>query len=383
MAYIKIKRIKIHGFKSLKEIDFELRPLNVLIGPNNGGKTNFLDFFAFLSEAAHEQLQDAIARRGGFHSLVFAGYADPKNQKLFWEIQCETPIVENPRISYKTTLTSTLSFPPGTKVEEESLGGQDLGVRKRPFSDLEKILAGHKILEKPKLKEEELVIAQEPKELVEFMFRDYMRSWTIYEFSTAENSPLRREQSLKADIRISPTGDNLASVLHNLREQGQYREAYNEIIKTLKAAFPAFKDLHFPSGGGEGKIIIRWEEGFRRDFSANVLSDGVLKFLCLATLLLSSDPPDIICIDEPEIGLHPGLIGLVAEMLVAASEKTQLIVATHSPQLITHLKPEDVVVVERENGATVLKRLPAEQLQSWLRDFTLGELWLTGVIGGR
>lgn len=379
---VEIKRIKIRGFKSLKEIDFEMRPLNVLIGPNNGGKTNFLEFFEFLFEAASEELQNAIDNRGGFDALLFAGYSDSMSKEISWEINFIIPEIKNFGIrSYKVALR--LSWP-RTKVNSEWLDKLDLWKEKRTPNLLGSSLQGA-LLGKPKaeLAEGELIIAQAPKEPLERFLRDYMRSWAIYEFSTAKDSPLRREQSLKAGVRISPTGDNLASVLHNMRDQVEYRDAYNEIIKTLRVAFPTFKDLHFPCVVSEGKIALKWEGEFKRDFPAHVLSDGILKFLCLTTLLLSPDLPDLICIDEPEIGLHPQLIGLVAELLTAASERTQLIVATHSPQLIKRLKPEDVVIVEKKDGATELRRLPPEELESWLKDFTLDELWLTGVIGGR
>lgn len=378
MANVKIERIKIHGFKSLKEIDFEMRPLNVLIGPNNGGKTNFLEFLEFLSEAAHEELQDAIARRGGFFSLLYAGYGDSKKA----EISCEVDfLILSEKVSYKVALSPDFL---ATKVMGEWFQGQNLWGKRTFITPRQALLK--ELLEEPeqkkRLKNGELIIAQDPKESHEYLLRNYLRSLAIYEFSTAKNSPLRREQSLKAGIRISPDGDNLASVLHNMKERGEYRDAYNEIIKTLRVAFPTFKDLHFPCEVSEGKIALRWEGEFKRDFSSAVLSDGVLKFLCLTTLLLSPDPPDLICIDEPEIGLHPQLISLVAELLIAASERIQLIVATHSPQLIERLRPEDVVV-EKKDGATELRRLPPEELKSWLKDFTLSELWLTGVTGGR
>lgn len=385
MATIEIKKMKIHGFKSLKEIDFKMRPLNVLIGLNNGGKTNFLDFFEFLSEAAHEELQNAIAgRRGGFHSLLYAGYADlekEENKKISWEIDFLVPALpeEEKNISYKVTLAPSFRQ---TRVDDEWFRGRSLRKEKRALG---RPLPRTGLLGKPEAepKKGELFIAQAPEGNMEYFFRDYMRSWATYEFSTAKDSPLRREQTLKAGVGVSPIGDNLAAVLLNMREQREHRDAYNEIIKTLRVAFPTFKDLHFPCEVSEGKIALRWEGEFKREFPMHVLSDGVLKFLCLTTLLLSPDPPDLICIDEPEIGLHPQLIGLVAELLTAASERTQLIVATHSPQLIKRLKPEDVVIVEKKDGATELRRLPTEELEAWLRDFTLDELWLTGVIGGR
>lgn len=391
-----IKKVHITGFKSLKEVvDLEMRPLNVLIGPNNGGKTNFLDFFETLSEAMYEELGNAIARRGGFDSILYAGYADDKERKISWEIGFGSRAGEIETL-YKVELNPDKAYK--TRVAVEQLDGKNLRTkvikkvkaqksRTGLLGSLGEVSLGEvlgAVDEEVELPHDgELAIAQIPQERIEYVLRAYIKSWVLYEFSTTADSPLRREQSLKAGVQVSPSGDNLAAVLLNMKERVEYRDAYNEIIKTLRVAFPTFKELHFPCEVSEGKIALRWEEGFRRDFSVSALSDGVLKFLCLATLLLSPNLPPLICIDEPEIGLHPKSVALVGELLTAAAQRTQLIVATHSPQVIRQLKPEDILIVEKKDGATELRHLPLEELQSWLKDFTLEELWLTGVIGGR
>ena len=397
-----IKRVNIRGYKSLKEINnVELRPLNILIGPNNGGKTNFIDFFRLLSECAEGRLEEGFVNRGGFDSIIYANSTD---RKIAWETYFLNIDETDSQLSYKVELTKRGYSP---IVEKEELfkrltGEEEMSLitsssgkvslrRSGPdipsvFEDLQGRIDER--MRVAQLKNDQLIIAQISDPFVYpavFRLSSYLKSWGFYsEFPTGLDSPLRRAQSLRPGLCVSPSGDNLFSVLNNLRERHEYREYYNEILKTLRVLFPTLGDFHFPPVAGEGKIALAWEGGeFKREFPSYILSDGLLKFLCLTTLLLSPELPPLICIDEPEIGLHPRSMGLIGELLTAAANRTQLIVATHSPQLIKQLKPEDILTVEKKDGATELRRLPPEELGSWLKDFTLDELWLTGVIGGR
>jgi predicted ATPase len=153
----------------------------------------------------------------------------------------------------------------------------------------------------------------------------------------------------------------------------------------LRTAYPGFRDITIPGEGGDGKVVLRWyEEPYAKDgVSVNLLSDGTLKFLCLIAILMTPAPPPLICIDEPELGLHPDWIKLVAEMMQSAAARTQLIVATHSPQIVAKLDPEQVIVTEKENGETHLRRLESRDLEKWLKEFNLSDLWLAGHFGGR
>jgi predicted ATPase len=153
----------------------------------------------------------------------------------------------------------------------------------------------------------------------------------------------------------------------------------------LRTAYPNFQGITFAPEGGDGKVVLRWwEQPYEREgVSANLLSDGTLKFLCLIAILMSPDPPPLICIDEPELGLHPDWIKLVAELMQSAAARTQLIVATHSPQIVAGLDPEQVIVTEKENGETHLRRLERRELEKWLDEFNLSDLWLAGHFGGR
>jgi predicted ATPase len=162
-------------------------------------------------------------------------------------------------------------------------------------------------------------------------------------------------------------------------------DIWDEVLEILRAAYPDFKTITFFPEGGDGKVMLRWWEPpyEKGGVSANFLSDGTLKFLCLVTILKTPDPPPLICIDEPELGLHPDWVEIVAELMQSAAARTQLIVATHSPQIVAKLDPEQVIVTEKENAETHLRRLERRELEKWLNEFNLSDLWLAGEFGGR
>ena len=170
--------------------------------------------------------------------------------------------------------------------------------------------------------------------------------------------------------------------------QQDYTVDWDEILEIMKTAYPDFVNLKVRAEGGDGKVLLRW---FERPYemagvSANNLSDGTLKLLCLIAILKNPTPPPLICIDEPELGLHPDWIKLVAELLQDAAMRTQVIVATHSPHIVAKLEPDQLIVVEKEDGQTLMKQFSREDQSSmakWLKDFNLADLWLAGHFGGR
>jgi predicted ATPase len=212
-----------------------------------------------------------------------------------------------------------------------------------------------------------------------------LEGWTFYrDIDLGPESPVRQPALLRSDIRLLPNGSNLSSVFYAIQQD--YPDAWVEILEIVKTAYPDFVKLTVPAQGGDGKVILRWSERpFEQQggLSANLLSDGTLKLLCLVAILKNPDPPPLICIDEPELGLHPDWIELVAELMQDAAMRTQVIVATHSPHIVAKMKPEQIIVVEKENGETTLEQLSAERLEKWLIDFNLAELWLAGHFGGR
>ena len=213
-----------------------------------------------------------------------------------------------------------------------------------------------------------------------------MNGFTYYrDFSTHPNAPIRQPFLARSETRLHPMGDNLTNVLHTLRNTPKYQPTYDELVEIVQLAYPELDRFYFPAEGGDGRIALRWQDKHfpDRTFSTAYLSDGVLRFLCLIAILLNPEPPPLICIDEPELGLHPSLLNLIAELIQFASERTQLIVATHSPQLVNYFQVSEIAVVEKENGATTIRRLEEKEFKHWLEDFSLGDLWLMGHLGGR
>lgn len=380
-----LNRIVIGGFRSLSSLDLNLGPITVLIGPNNSGKSNFVDALQLIAEAARGELTNGFLRRGGFHGLAWAGGIGSPN--ILWGTNVSLTR-ENAQWSFAfgAVVNPALGGVTVSHEQVETPDGSLVGTTAEVIIDNK----GPNV-ERPVLDRTELALSQ-----IRFpsrypwleTVRQYLSSWTFYrDFNTGlePEAPIRQPQVARATTRLSPHGDNLATVLYYMSQRPQYRDAYDEIVTTIRLAYPDLKELYFPAEEGDGKIGLRWlEKHFRRDFSASQLSDGTLRFLCLITALMAPDPPGLICIDEPELGVHPALLKLLAGAIKIAGDRTQVIIITHSPQLVSYFAPDQVAVAERVDGATVVRRLDSEpDLEQWLKDFSLGDLWLRGQLGGR
>lgn len=419
--------IKIEGFRSFKKVELDLPPLSVLIGPNNGGKSNFLDLVSLMAEAGEGRLDEGIASRGGSRSVTF-GFN--WFSSIAVELRFRTKMdhlrllglggLSSEEFLPDATFKLELSFEPTLIISVEQVieeptreGRSPLSIVKRDARDcifgrvafmpvrtkgqkaaqsrgLSKLRRGTKV------EVEERKALESRSELAIFQVKDSrlyptpyrilreLQQWTTYrDINVGPGSPLRLPGLVRPTVRLAADGANLSSVLYSIQQQ--HPGVWEEIIELLRTAYPDFKSITFPPEGGDGKVILRWwESPFEKEgVSANFLSDGTLKFLCLMAILKSPDPPPLICIDEPELGLHPDSIKLVGEMMQSAAARTQLIVATHSPQIVAKLDPEQVIVTEKENGETHLRRLERRELEKWLKEFNLSDLWLAGHFGGR
>ena len=394
-----ISKVSISGYRSIEKcFDLALRPLNVLIGPNRGGKTNFLDLFDLLSEGGREQLSQGITRRGGMDSVLWAGGARSLSVSLTLEPQ-ELFKEEMVPVTYIVRLDKS---GPSYVVAHEELEKVPRPGYARGF-EVFKAEAGvatvHNLLSRSNE-----TIEVSSRELAAVQIRDpiayptpdkirrFLSSTTVHRpFATHDESSMRQAQFIESGspdrpgTRLVPGGHNLTPVYYNLVNEPRWGEVWDNIQNILRVAFPSFRDLYFPTDAGAGRAILSWRDDHypRTAFPTSALSDGTLSFLCLVAVLSDPEPPPLLCLDEPEVGLHPHLVKIVGELLQDAAERTQLIVATHSPQLITQLDAEDIIVVDSVDGQTKFERLDPEKLGGWLREFTLGELWLQGEIGGR
>ncbi len=193
---------------------------------------------------------------------------------------------------------------------------------------------------------------------------------------------MRRKRSKRDNEYLRADAGNLAAFLLRIRKKSP--ESYQKIREVVQLAAPFFDDFLLREDEDSDNILLEWRQKHTDyPFGPNQLSDGTLRFVCLATALLQPDAPKIMLFDEPELGLHPYALTLLAEMFKKASHQTQVIVSTQSATLIDHFEPADIIVVERDKGGSVFKRLNADKLKDWLEDYSLGELWQKNILGGR
>jgi predicted ATPase len=393
--------IKIEGFRSFKKVELEMPRLAVLIGPNGGGKSNFLDLLMLVAEAGNGQLANGVYKRGGFPNIAFgfdpsqeAGIELRFKEALWWRVPTRGGD-DKLDVRFKMAVRNYGSIAQVTaeSVWQESATEPSLCAEMVSRGPAGAVLrapneAGAVVAEERRgVTPSELVISQvkdsEKYPASSFVLRE-LAGWTLYrDIDVGPEARVRQPTLIRPDVLLLPDGSNLSSVLHSI-QQG-HPDLWSEILEDLHTAYQDFVKLTVPAGGGDGKVHLRWfERPYEKEgMSANLLSDGTLKLLCLMAILKTPDPPSLICIDEPELGLHPDWIKLVAELLQDAAARTQVIVATHSPHIVAKLEPEQVIVTEKVEGETHLNQLKTRDLGNWLKDFSLAELWLSGEIGGR
>lgn len=363
-----LNKLTIRGFKSIESLEsFELSDLNVLIGANGSGKSNFVDFFRMLRAMADEALQGFINERGGGDGFFFLG---PQYTR---QISARLEFGNN---VYEFDLGPTADSK--IQISEERVqytGGRGLGsLRSIGNSGGESRLKSRK--------DERAVLGPGPG--VPSYVYESISNWTVYHFhDTSMLAPMRREQSVRDRRQLRPDASNLAAFLLYLREDSN--SSYTLIRDTVRMIAPFFDDflLDPQEKGGEEKVRLEWhQKGSDFPFQPIHLSDGTIRFICLATALQQPHPPAMIVIDEPELGLHPYAINLLADLIRSASTRTQVVVSTQSPTLLDHFAPQDVIVVNRRDGRSEFERLDPDKLAEWLKEYSVGELWQKNLVQG-
>jgi predicted ATPase len=363
-----LERITIMGFKSIRELrGFELRQLNVLVGANGAGKTNFISLFKLLNHLIDKRLQIFVAQSGGVNSFLHFG------RKMTSQIEIDLEFGDtNIANGYHVGLS------PSTKgnfvIAWENCRFHNRTAYQNPL-EYPSLGQGHEETRLP-----EAAGSAEP---ARYVMNTLLR-WKVYHFhDTSENARVKQIGDIGDNAIFRPDAANLAAYLYFL--QNQYPIHYQRIVETIRLVAPFFDDFVLrPLAENQNKIRLEWREKKSDDyFDASYLSDGTLRFICLTTLLLQPSLPSLVIIDEPELGLHPYAINLLADMLHSASTKAQVIVSTQSVPLVNQFMPEDVIVVGREGDQSEFRRLNVENLVEWLEEYSLGELWEKNVIGGR
>lgn len=358
---MKINTITIQNYKSIKEIDaLPLTNLNLLIGANGAGKSNFISFFKMLNMMIEKRFQEYVKVSGGADSILHFG------SKHSSEIYAKVDFQNNAySFHLKSTDQNNLFF-----AEEATpyIGANVIGRANDETNLFE--TKGSKVRGPGYKGVSDYVI-------------EALQSWRVYHFhDTSSTAGVKKLCDVSDNRMLRPDASNLASFLYLLKEK--YTDSFFIIEETIKLIAPYFdRFILEPDLFNPEKIRLEWREvGSDHYFNATHLSDGTLRMMCLATLLLQPNAPDTVIIDEPELGLHPYAITVLASLMKSFAVDKQLIVSTQSVTLINHFSPEDVIVTEKEDGASVFRRLEENELNEWKDEYSLGEIWEKNIIGG-
>ena len=358
-----IKYIEIKGFKSIKNTELALKPINVLIGSNGAGKSNFLSFFKLFHAIFNRKLQRYTVEEKADNLLYFGR---KHTEFLFSKIIFSNN--DKHKNAYWIKLAQTKA---GTLFIGEEASGYDVGKDNnyQNYSTRRNI--------------EESEVAKGNHDRDRYLL-NYLAGIHIYHFhDTSATSMLRRECDINDNDFLKTDGRNLPAFLYYLQER--HLKLFNRIVKTIQSVAPYIdKFILEPDKLNPREIGLRWSEkaDANSNFSAYQFSDGTLRFIALVTVLMQPDPPPVIVIDEPELGLHPKAITKLAALVKMASTKTQLILSTQSVNLVDCFDPEDIITVDRDKkeNQSVFNRLDAQKLKDWLEEHTLGELWERNII---
>ena len=359
--------ISVKGFKSIASIEkLKLGAINVVIGPNGSGKSNFIGVFAFLHAIREGQLQDYVIKAGGADKVLHFGTKVTKKLQIRVSFQDE-------RNQYEIALQPT----DADELVPESEIVYFWDKARHPTKPYSEGI--------PRVGKEAGISALKSTRIANYV-RNHLGRWRLYHFhDTSAASPMKKTADVNDNRYLRPDASNLAAFLYYLREK--HETSYSLIRRTVQRVAPFFDDFQLePQKLNPEKIRLEWRhKGSEAYFDAPALSDGTLRFIALATLFLQpeSHRPSVILVDEPELGLHPYAITLLASLIKQASVKTQVIISTQSPFLLDHFQPEDVLVADRVDGGTQFTRLDPSKLDSWLQDYSLGQLWEKNELGGR
>ena len=358
--------LDLRGFKSIRAVtsdDLKLGPINVLIGANGAGKSNLISFFRLMAAMARGELQLHVAQEGGASGHFFDGPSrtdgveavaafdlagSPFTYECLWRYAADDKLV----------------------FAKERLAGE-----------AQASLSGAQgIIFVPGNHETRLISVPTTPWTTRAL--ELLRQFVVYQFhNTSQTARIRQRWSTSDGLQLKEDGGNLAPFLLRLRTQAQ--SAYARIVSTIQQVAPFFSDFVLQPEGDT--ILLRWRErGSDLLFAPHQASDGTLRAMALISLLLQPEDelPPILIFDEPELGLHPYAIELVAGLLRSASTRSQVIVATQSMALVDHFQPDEIIVANRVGRESKFKRLEEAELKDWLGEYALGELWEKNVLGG-
>lgn len=347
-----LAKIKIEGYKSIKQVELEIKNINILIGENGAGKSNLMSIFDLIEAIREYELQTYVNLQGGMSSILYNGWKSTRN--CYLEIFRDKYMFYS-RISADNADTCFLSQQGVYDVAEgHNLYAAD-GFRELKDDGVVKRL---RLLD----------------DIGVYHFHD-----------TSVTSLMKANCDINDNIELASDGRNIAAILYRIMQNDV--ETYQYIVRMVQLVAPYFKDFLLRVNPLKGeKIRLEWlKRECNMPFGAEHLSDGTLRFICIVTLLCLPEEmkKDVICIDEPELGLHPSAITIITELMKKYAHERQIIVATQSVEIVDSFEPGDIVVVDSCAGESKFRRLDEKELSDWLEDYTIGELWRKNLIGGR
>ena len=367
----KLTSVRVRGYRSIKDATLELRPLNVLIGANGAGKSNLVSFFKMMNELMAGRLQQFVASTGHASSNLYFGPSVTPQLEAELQFETDTRAVDIYRMRLGHAARDSLIF------TEECLSYRLPGYRN---AREEQLGPGH----------QETLIgstadADGPTAGAARVFRFLLNNCRVFHFHDTSPTSRVRNYCYVGDTKpLMPDAGNLAAVLRGLESANPV--TYRRIVETVRQIAPFFAGFALePTGPGSKDIILNWRHR-ESDmiFGPHQLSDGTLRAICLISLLMlpADDLPILIVIDEPELGLHPYALNILASLCRSASADSQILISTQSSAFVNNFEPEDIVVVERDGESSTLVRPDVNELEAWLDDYSLGEIWEKNIIGG-
>ena len=368
MASTVLDYITVRGFKSIASIErLPLKSVNVLIGSNGSGKSNFIGVFAFLHAIREGRLRAYVTEAGGAEKVLHFG--SKTTDQIYVHLSFRNEVNQ-----YEIVLSPTRDD--GLYPSSESVYFWNKSSYDQPY---ETALTSRE-------QGREAGISDPSAERIAKWVRLWLGGSRLYHVhDTSQSSPMRKTARVEDNRFLRPDGSNLAAFLYYLQEK--HPTSYSLIRRTIQRVTPFFDDFNLqPSKLRPDDIKLEWRhQNSDQYFDASSLSDGTLRFIALTTLFLQPKTyrPSVILVDEPELGLHPYAIEMLASLIRQAAESTQVIVSTQSSLLLDHFDPEDVLVANRVRGGTQISRLESPQLKEWLEDYSLGQLWEKNEFAGR
>lgn len=369
MNDLKLRNISLKGFKSFSSdegMNLSLGDINILLGANGAGKSNLLSFFKMLTAMTERRFQNYIATSGTADLFLYYGVKKTKKIEISFSFEDEKAAI----VKYDIDLS--YAIPDKLIIEKVALSGTNReGILGRGISQAD-------FLESDLLDSRLHMMGP---------FNQFLSNCKVFQFhDTTPESQMRLASHIDNADYLQSNGGNLPAYLYRMKEEGAVY--YDRIVAYIREIMPQFGDFYFQPNTA-GYVMLKWKDNTANDYIQlpQQISDGSLRFMALATLLLqpSDKMPSIIILDEPELGLHPAAISQLAEMVKQASQYAQIILATQSPQLADEFDPSQIIIVERDEvkAATIARHLDEERLKEWIEQYSISELWDKNVLGGR